>query len=235
MTQRWPKQMPVLTPQEQAIRAEFMKVWLKEYPRKYSLMEDFNHRAIFQGHVLPKDCKTLEIGAGIGAHIKYENLQAQEYYALDVRADFVDHLKNEFPGVRPVCGDIQAGIGFPDHYFDRILSVHVLEHLPDLPAALQEIKRLLKPSGFCEFVLPCEGSMAYSLARKISAQRLFKKRYPGVSYDIYIKSEHVNLYSEIIEELNKSGFLTQRRVFFPFPVGFIFCNLAVGLKCTIAG
>ena len=229
----WPKKMPVLTEKQQKIRSEFMQTWLTVYPDKYSFMEEFNHRAIFKGHRLPKSCKTLEIGAGIGAHITYEDLKAQEYYALEIRQDFVDQIKAKFPNVIPVCGDIQQGLDFPDHYFDRILAIHVLEHLPNLPAALTEIKRLLKPGGYCEFILPCEGSLAYSLAREISAKRLFKKRYPGVSYDIFIKSEHVNTYADVAGELRKSGLLAERMVYFPFPLPLIFCNLAVGLRCRL--
>jgi SAM-dependent methyltransferase len=225
--------MPVLTEQQQQIRAEFLKIWLQTYPEKYSVMENFNHQALFKDHVLPKNCMTLEIGAGIGTHIKYEDVIDQRYHALELREDFVEQIKKDFPQVTPICGDIQKKISCPEHSFDRIIAVHVLEHLPDLPAALREIKRLLKPSGFCEFVLPCEGGLAYSLARKISAQRLFEKRYPGTPYDLFIKSEHVNTCREIIEELNAADFYSERKAFFPFPLPFIFCNLAVGLRCRL--
>jgi ubiquinone/menaquinone biosynthesis C-methylase UbiE len=33
---------------------------------------------------------------------------------------------------------------FEDGYFDRVIAIHVLEHLPDLPRALREISRLMK-------------------------------------------------------------------------------------------
>ncbi len=41
------------------------------------------------------------------------------------------------------------------------------------PSALDEIDRLLADGGFFQVVIPCEGSLAYSMARKISAQALF--------------------------------------------------------------
>ena len=229
----WPKILPVLTDEQQRIRAEFMRTWLDVYPQKYSIFEEFSHRGIFKGRLLPSPCKTLEVGAGIGAHLRYEDLTVQQYHALELRQDFVDQMKKDFPGVIPVCGDIQTKVDFPDHYFDRIVSVHVLEHLPNLPAALREIKRLLKPGGFGEFVLPCEGSLAYSLAREISAKRLFKKIYPGVSYDIFIKSEHVNTCQEILREIKEQGFHIEHMVSFPIPVPFIFCNLGIGIRCRI--
>lgn len=227
----WPKILPVLTPEEQKIRSDFMKTWLSIYPQKYSLMEKFNHQSLSRGQILPQGCKTLEIGAGIGEHIRYEDLSKQEYHTLEVREDFTNQIKKEFPNINAICGDIQTGINFPNNYFDRIIAVHVLEHLPNLPAALKEIKRLLKPSGVCEFVLPCEGSLAYSFAREISAKRLFKKIYPGISYDVYIKSEHINTYYEVIKEIKNERFNINHMVFFPLPIPFIFCNLAVGLRC----
>ena len=67
----------------------------------------------------------------------------------------------------------------------------------------------------------------YSLARKISAERLFKKRY-NKSYDWYIKSEHINLPNEIIALLKKKFRITKKS-FFPTYLPLIFCNLCIGL------
>ena len=117
---------------------------------------------------------------------------------------------------------------FPDGSFDRILAVHVLEHLPNLPVALREMHRLCHPvHGVFSVVIPCEGSPAYTLARRISAQRIFEKRYRQ-SYDWFIKREHLNRPEEIVTELNSCFQIVGRR-FFPIPVPFLFCNLCLGL------
>lgn len=232
MSNRWPKQVPQLTSQEQKIRSDFMRTWLSVYPRDYSVMEKFNHECLKTSR-LPSSCRTLEIGAGLGEHLKYENLVIQEYYALEIRDDFIKTIQQRFPGVKAICGDIQQKLNFPDGFFDRIMAIHVLEHLPNLPGALREIRRLIKPQGFCEFVLPCEGSLAYSLAREISAKRLFKKLYPKVSYDIFIKSEHLSTFEEIMVEIKKEGFVVEDAVFFPIPLPVVFCNLAAGLRCRV--
>ena len=34
-------------------------------------------------------------------------------------------------------------MAFADGFFDRSIAVHVLEHLPNLPAAIREVYRLL--------------------------------------------------------------------------------------------
>ena len=41
--------------------------------------------------------------------------------------------------------------------------------------------------------------MAYSLARRVSAQRIFERRYQ-MSYDWFVASEHINVPREIVEE-----------------------------------
>ena len=104
----------------------------------------------------------------------------------------------------------------------------MLEHLPNLPAAVAEIHRLLKPGGRFVVVIPCEGGLAYSLARRVSAQRVFEKRY-GMSYRWCIESEHINVPSEIIEECRPYFEITRRR-YFPLRVPLTAPNLVIGLE-----
>jgi SAM-dependent methyltransferase len=126
-----------------------------------------------------------------------------------------------------MVGDCQERLDYPDAYFDRIVAVHVLEHLPNLPAALREIERLLKPGGVFAAVYPCDPGLAYGLARRISAQRIFEKRYK-MSYDWFIASEHINPPQEIAGELAKR-FRTLKRRFFPLFVPLVDVNLCVGV------
>src|SRR5690348_14927519 len=125
-------------------------------------------------------------------------------------------LRERHPAVATVTADCQEPMPFADASFDRVLAIHVLEHLPNLPAALAEIRRLLKPSGRFVVVIPCEGGLAYSLARRISAQRIFERRY-GMSYDWFIASEHINVPAEIVDEC-ATHFRVVRRRHFPLIV-----------------
>jgi len=45
-------------------------------------------------------------------------------------------------------------LSYPDSEFDLVLTTDTLEHLPDLPAALAEIERVLKPGGRHVFTVP---------------------------------------------------------------------------------
>ena len=107
------------------------------------------------------------------------------------------------------------------------MAINVLEHLPNLPAAVREMHRLCnKDTGSFTIVIPCEGGLAYAIAREISAKRIFQKKYKR-PYDIFIKREHINLAKEILGELDP-WFEIAHSTYFPIPLPFEFCNLFIG-------
>jgi SAM-dependent methyltransferase len=209
-----------------------MKLWHEVLPKRFGAIERFNHE--FPVKYSQRDFKTtLEIGAGLGEHIRYERLtpvQEENYYANEFRENMAARIRETYPRVKTVVGDCQQRMDFSDGFFDRVIAVHVLEHLPNLPATIREAYRLVdKPRGRFLVVIPCEGSPAYSVARKISAERVYKKRYGG-DYSWFYKREHINLPREILAELNPY-FTVEARSFFPLPfLPFIFNNLVIGLS-----
>ena len=202
---KWPKTYRDLTEEEMRIKDDFMHYWHEVLPRKFGIVEVFNHnypvRKFEKLYISRRRWKTLEIGGGIGSHIPFEEKFAhQEYGVLELRDNMLSDLKRKYPNVHGVLGDAQKPYG--ENEYDRIIAIHVLEHLPNLPEAVKCMKMALKPDGVAHVVIPCEGSLAYTIARKISAERIFKKRYKR-SYDFFIKTEHVNNAGEIMEELGK--------------------------------
>ncbi len=226
---KWPKIFPPLTPEQVAISDDFMKHWHEALSRGYGITDGFNHKYVVK--TAPPDfVRTLEIGSGTGEHLKYERLnqeQRDNYVAVDIRENMMAELRSQFPEIRAVVGDCQTRMNFADGLFDRILAIHVLEHLPNLPAAIREMYRLCdKDRGVLSIVIPCEGSLAYSLARKISAQRIFEARYKQ-SYRWFIEREHINRPHEIFEELSPY-FTLVSTTYFPIPLKVKFCNLCIG-------
>ncbi len=226
-TGRWPKRPPVLTAEQERAREAFVAVWHQQLPTRYAAIERFNHGSV-SGLPIKPGSTTLEIGAGLGAHAKFEDLTRQEYYCLEYREEFCKELRKAFPSNRVVCGDIEQRQPWPAGFFDRVVSIHVLEHLRNLPAALSEIRRLLKADGTFDVVLPCEGGFAYSVARKISAERLFRRRF-GMDYTPIIRNEHVSTLHEIVHELDRM-FHVRVRSFFPFPIPVSAVNLCVAFR-----
>ena len=225
---KWPKALPELTAEQRAVRDQFMALWHEILPRRYGLLERFNQRyplrSLDRSKARPR---TLEIGAGLGGHLAYENLERQEYYALELRPAMAERLAERFPQCRALVGDCQVRLPFDDRFFDRVLAIHVLEHLPNLPAALAEVHRVLRPDGCFAVVIPCEGGFAYALARNVSARRVFERRF-NQPYDWLIRSEHVNVPGEIAEELDRRFVVAHRR-FFPLGLPLVDLNLCIGL------
>ena len=76
----------------------------------------------------------LDAGAG---DMKYKSIFfGYKYTSQDITSEF---------GADIVC-DISS-IPLPDHTFDAIMSVQVLEHIKDPQSAFNELNRLLKPGG----------------------------------------------------------------------------------------
>ena len=226
---KWPKRFPPLPPERQRINNDFIKYWHEVLPKRYGFVDEFNHRYPVLNS--PSGfARTLEIGAGIGEHLEYEKLNTEQesnYVAVDIRENMVAEIRCRFPSVTAIVADCQQRLPFENGYFDRILAIHVLEHLPDLPAAIREVHRLCdKIRGIFSIVIPCEGSLAYTLARRFSAKRIFQKRYQQ-PYDWFIEREHINRAFEIFEEI-APYFDRIHATYFPIALNFEFCNLCIG-------
>ncbi len=196
----------------------------------YGFVERFNHS--WPLNTFSAGCRTLEIGAGIGSHLKYENHTEQKYHAIELLPALCDRIKTEYPEVVVKCADCQKHLPYGNRYFDRIIAIHVLEHLPNLPAALFEMRRVLKKNGRISLVIPCEGSLATTVARNISTRPHFEKKYKQ-SYDWFIKSQHINVPDEVISEIGASGLKIVQRRYYPFSfIPLQFCNLFIGMTLS---
>jgi SAM-dependent methyltransferase len=204
-----------------------MMLWHQILPKRYGIIERFNHG--YPARLPVKSgAKTLEIGAGLGEHSKHENMARQEYHCLEYREEFCQRLRKLLPSQQVHCGDIQSRQPWPSQAFDRVLAIHVLEHLPNLPAALAEIERLLKNDGVFDVVIPCEGGIAHTFAQKISAERVFRKNFKMDFAPIH-KNEHVNTFYEI-HGLLGAHFRFLKAAYFPLAIPIATINLCAAFR-----
>ncbi|MGC4099122.1 MAG: class I SAM-dependent methyltransferase [Nitrospira sp.] len=93
--------------------------------------------------------RILEIGGGTGYQAKRLTENGFTVESIDMpNSNYAGQL--EFP-VRPYDG---RNIPFQDNSFDVIFSSNVLEHVVDLPYLHAEMKRVLRPGGYCVHLMP---------------------------------------------------------------------------------
>jgi SAM-dependent methyltransferase len=222
----WPKRLPELTAEQRAVRDDYMSFFYDQiYTARFGRIQHFNHA--YARRSFAPGLRTLDIGAGLGEHLEFEDGRAGEYVALELRPEMAAEIAKRYPYVETVSGDIERGLRFEDDEFDRVLAIHVLEHLPNLPAALDELRRIMRPGARLSVVLPCEGGWLYTLGRRLTTQRVFEKRY-GMSFDWCIQSEHVSIVPEIVHELDLR-FTRDHSEWFPTRLPTLHANICVGL------
>lgn len=225
----WPKPASDLTPEEERIQDDWQQYWHEINRTKYSAVTEFGHRYVVSRRP-PGRVRTLEIGPGLGEHLNYEKPGDGEwgdYTAVELRENMAAELRKAWPKLDVAVGDCQAQLPFAPGSIDRIVAIHVLEHLRNLPGFLREARRLLKREGRLVAVLPCEGGLGYALGRRVSSQYHFEKRYRR-PYGRFIRAEHPNTLAEVLEALREQ-FDTVHSEWWPLKVPSIHMNLCVGL------
>jgi len=79
----WPKVVPPLTEEQRRISDDFMKLWHEVLPKKFGIIEKFNHSFPVK-YSRPDFKTTLEIGAGLGEHLHYEKLTPEQEEKMTV-------------------------------------------------------------------------------------------------------------------------------------------------------
>jgi SAM-dependent methyltransferase len=222
----WPKPPAQLTEEQLRIQDDWMRYYHERMPAEHRRIVRFNHGYAARS---ARPGRTIDIGAGLGEHLRYEDLSTQEFHAVELREEMAAAIRRDFPSAITLVADCQQRLPYEDASFDRAIAIHVLEHLRALPDALAEVARLLKPGGVLSVVIPCEGGLLYSLGRRLTSQRAFERRY-GTSYKWHIESDHVNSASEVVDELRRRFDVTDQ-TYFPSRLPIIDLNLLVGLTC----
>jgi len=223
---KWPKALPPLSAEQVVISDDFMKHWHEVLPRQFGAIERFNHRYPLRRLPAARPFRIIEIGAGLGEHLEHEDLSIQEYHCIELRENMAAEIKRRFPGTTVLTADCQVELPYVAGYFDRAVAIHVLEHLPYLPGAVKELHRVVRPGGIFSLVLPCDPGLFYEFCRKLSAERIFRKRY-GQPYAWFIRREHINSPREIFSVVSRY-FVEMERTYFPFRIPLPNANLCIG-------
>ena len=111
-------------------------------------------RWMFDRIQIPENAIVLEVGCGTGL-LWRGRTQVPGGWRV-ILTDMSDGMLRETRASLTQLGhpfsymqaDAQA-IPFHDESFDAVIANHMLYHVPDIPRALAEVRRVLKPSGVC--------------------------------------------------------------------------------------
>jgi len=110
-------------------------------------------RWIFDHLTLPPVCRVLELGAGTGSLWLTNQDRIPEGWDITLSDYSPGMLAQAQAALSAVAHpfafevvDAQA-IPYADGVFDAVIANHMLYHVPDLPRALAEMRRVLKPGG----------------------------------------------------------------------------------------
>lgn len=123
----------------------------------------------------------------------YRNLRKDQnitYFSTDFEDEFLADYRYDI-----------TQIPLENNFFDLIICYHILEHIDNDQKAMEELFRVLKPSGKCIIQTPFkEGEIYEDLSKKTAAERLAA----------FGQEDHVRIYSVegLQQRLKKSGFET---------------------------
>ncbi len=120
----------------------------------YRMAFNFNS-ALFKvlvKHLKPEEEeKVLDLGCSRGFYVKAMEDYTRGVIGVDISEDSLK--KAVTPKVE--YGDI-TNLDFAEGSFDKVYSLHTIEHLPDLEQFFSEVARVLKPGGTAIIIYPWE-------------------------------------------------------------------------------
>jgi SAM-dependent methyltransferase len=197
----FPKIRPALPP-------EYQKIYLQHIQenrhgkspasRLSTALEGWMHRRIAKDvRESNRSLSTLEIGAGTLNHLRYEannvayDIVEPAYYLFD-GSPFLNRVRTIYNDVKEVQQDTR---------YDRIISIASFEHICNLPEVVARCGLLLKPDGQLRAAIPTEGGPLWKLGWKLTTGWEFKRRH-GLDYEVIMRREHVNTWTEVADVLN---------------------------------
>jgi ubiquinone/menaquinone biosynthesis C-methylase UbiE len=133
--------------------------------------------------------RVLEVGPGNGTYTLGAAQQVGpggEIVAIDIEPKMVERVQRrvEAEGVTNIEARVADvyDLPFEDGGFDLVYMITVINEIPDIPRALAEFHRVLKPSGklvFSELILDPDYPLAGTLTRKVQARNFHLKEKIG--------------------------------------------------------
>ncbi|MDB4797087.1 class I SAM-dependent methyltransferase [bacterium] len=170
--------------------------------------------------------RVLEVGAGTCEHLVFVKHTFGEYIMTDLDQKALDVAKEKLGDrtAHSVKFEKQnaTDLDYPDDSFDRVIGVHILEHLYQPHLAIKEWYRVLRDGGVMTILIPTDPGVAWRLCRYLGPRRRALKA--GIPYDYIMAREHVNPCNNLITFI-KYYFPEGKGTWWPLPIALVDVNL----------
>ena len=168
------------------------------------------YRAIYDRIARDRPARVLDWGCGHGhaAHALRE--LGLEVVALEYSAELEEGARKPlpyFPDVEALFTREPVRLPFPDHSFDAVLSLGVLEHVPDPEGSLGELRRVLRHGGrLYVYKLPNRSSYLEKIA-KLAGLSYHGEREHDTLWTVRSAREVLERHGFVVEVLRRANML----------------------------
>ena len=127
--------------------------------------------------------RVLDVGCGEGSFTVAVTSRFGEVHAIDVQEPGLAKFRERVHGDPRfhIQSMSASAMTFADGFFDTIISIETLEHIPDLAGAVGEFSRVLRRGGECLITVPNRWFPFENHGMKIG-RREFARRIPLLPY-----------------------------------------------------
>jgi ubiquinone/menaquinone biosynthesis C-methylase UbiE len=183
-----------------------MKYDLDSYPQSLHVSRILNNHIfkILKKHLQLKGGEdVLEVGCNTGLLVKKVQEEGARACGIDINPSAINGAVTSNLHMMD-AEDLQ----FPDYSFDRVYSLHTIEHVTNIQKVFKEMDRVLRPGGSIVLAYPIEPGILHGLFALKSAVFVYKN--PFLARKIHLHS----LNPRKIEELTNTMRLQHRESHF---------------------
>jgi SAM-dependent methyltransferase len=126
---------------------EFYEAFWADAPQDPEPYEWERRRALLLGEVRPGD-RVLDLGCGAGRFLAL----LDDAVGVEIAQEAAARARANVPGADVRVAEAELPVGHAE--FDLVWCSEVLEHIPDVGATLNEIRRVLRPGGRALLTVP---------------------------------------------------------------------------------
>lgn len=148
----------------------------------------------------------LDIGCNDGLFLSQAAPRCRSAWGVDIDHELLSKASTKFPDINFQYASADR-LPFPDASFSVISMLDVLEHLPDAPAALREVDRVLCPGGRLIISVPHRGTFGFVDAQRSTMFAAGRRVRLGKMDEVL---EHRHFVLQEISELLGPGYNAER-------------------------